>query len=117
MKKLKVLKIDNDVIEFDNKVKLYSEHITDCCEGHELTLSDLTIADFDGLEFNLANDNFFKRIEGYGIELIPIKGHSVRIPGHGYNNGYYSDNLNLIIEKDGKGLKRYDITECQDISD
>ncbi len=115
MNKLKVVKVSSDAIEFENGVKMYSNHDSDCCESHELTLSDLTIADFDKLEFDLSNDDFFKRIPDYGIELIPIHGHSIKIAGHGYNNGYYSDQLDLIIDKDGKIVKRYDITECQDI--
>lgn len=117
MENLKVINISSDAIEFENGVKLYSNHDSDCCEHHELTLEDLTIEDFNGLEFNLSNDDFFNRIPDYGIELIPIHGHSVKIAGHGYNNGYYSDQLDLIIEKDGKEIKRYDITECQVIED
>jgi hypothetical protein len=115
MEKLKVVKIGSDSIEFENGVKLYSNHDSDCCEWHELNLSDLTMADFKGLEFNLTNDGFFNRIPDYGIELIPLQGHSVKIAGHGYNNGYYSNQLDMIIKKDGKEIKRYDITECQDI--
>jgi len=115
MEKLKVVNIGSDAIEFENGVELYSNHDSDCCESHELTLSDLTMADFEGLQFDLTNDRFFNRIPDYGIELIPIHGHSVKIAGHGYNNGYYSDQLDMIIEKDGKEVKRYDITECQDI--
>jgi hypothetical protein len=115
MEKLKVVNIGSDAIEFENGVKLYSNHDSDCCESHELTLSDLTMADFEGLEFDLTNDGFFNRIPDYGIELIPLDGHSVKIAGHGYNTGYYSDQLDMIIEKDGKEIKRYDITECQDI--
>jgi hypothetical protein len=65
------------------------------------------MADFEGLEFDLTNDGFFNRIPDYGIELIPIHGHSVKIAGHGYNNGYYSDQLDMIIEKDGKEVQRF----------
>lgn len=115
MKKLKVINIGSNVIEFENKVKLYSNHDSDCCESHELTLTDLTMTDFEGLEFDLTNDGFFNRIPNYGIELIPLHGHSVKIAGHGYNNGYYSDQLDMMIEKDGNVIKRYDITECQNI--
>ena len=115
MNKLKVIKVDETGIYFDDNVKLYDYHNQDCCESHELYLTDLTIDDFNGLEFDLSNDDFFKRIDGYGIELIPIKGHSVKIAGHGDNNGYYSDQLVLIIEKDKNKVKEYDISECQDI--
>ena len=115
MNKLKVIKIEQGEIVFSNGVSLFGNHEQECCENHDLTTSDLTMSDFDGLEFDLTNDNFFKRIPDYGIELIPIHGHSVKIPAHGYNNGYYSSELELVIG-DGKGFtKTYDITDCQEI--
>ena len=117
MDKLKVAKIDSDTIEFENGVKLYSNHDSDCCESHSLSMSDLTMADFEGLEFDLTNDNFFKRITDYGIELIPTNGHSVNIPGYGSNNGYYSSNLDLILTNGKDFTKNYDISDCQVISD
>ncbi len=117
MKKLKVIAINSDTIVFDNNIELSSDHDQDCCEHHELTMSDLTLDDFIGLEFDLSNDNFFKKIEDFGIELIPIKGHSIKIPGHGYNNGYYGDNIDLIISKNNVVIKRYDISECQTIGE
>lgn len=114
----KLIKIDkkNPALIFDDGVKLYSDHHQDCCEHHEITLDDLELSDFEGLEFDFTNDNFFKRIEGFGIELIPVQGHSVKIPAHGYNNGYYGTDLELVIEGDGI-LKKYDISECQVIED
>lgn len=117
MDKLKVVNVKSDVIEFENGFSLYSNHDSDCCESHELYLKDLTLKEFEGLEFNLTNDNFFKRVPGYGIELIPIHGHPVRIAGHGYNNGYYSDQLDLIIKGPENFKKVFNITECQSIED
>lgn len=118
MKNLKVINLDSnmDIITFDNGVKLYSSHDQDCCESHYLSMSDLTISDFEGLEFDLTNDDFFERIEGYGIALKPLNGFPVRIPGYGSNNGYYSSNLDLIITNtNGNGIyKEYNISECQD---
>ncbi len=112
--KTKVIEVTKEHIKFDNGIKLYSNHDQDCCEHHELTLTDITLSDFEGLEFDLENDNFFKRIPQYGIELIPIQGFPVRIPGHGYNNGYYGNNIDLVLDyEDGKLFKKYDITECQ----
>ena len=113
MKNSKVIKVESDAIEFDNGVRLSSDHDQDCCENHYLNFEDLTLSDFDGLEFDLTTDDFFKRIEGYGIELVPLLGHSVKVPGYSSNNGYYSSNLALTIS--GNGLnKTFDITECQD---
>lgn len=110
----KVIKVDTYYIEFENGYVLNSEHKQDCCENHYLDFSHLTLEDFDGLEFDILSDNFFNKIEDYGIELVPIKGHSVRIPGYGSNNGYYSDNLFLVIENRAiRYSKSFDIRECQ----
>ena len=116
----KVVKIEksDDGIIFENGIMLLSDHDQDCCESHQLSVNDLTLEDFEGLEFDLSNDDFFRRIPDYGIELVPINGHSVKIPGHGYNNGYYSSNLLLLlVNPDSTEYKRYDISECQDIKD
>lgn len=112
----KLIKIESGFLLFDDGTKLYSDHQRDCCEHHWLSFDDLTPLDFEGLEFDFGSETFFKRIDGYGIELIPLFGHSVKIPGYGSNNGYYSSNLTLVIEKDGD-LKEFDITECQDWTD
>jgi len=116
MKNLKVVKVSQEGLEFDNGSKLYSDHESDCCENHWLDFEHSGIDDFSGLEFDLSGDSFFKKIDGYGIELIPLKGHSVKIPGYGSNNGYYSTELTLVIS-DGKTCKQFDITDCQEISD
>lgn len=113
-KNLKVIQINNDSIKFNDGTVLESEHEQDCCENHFLSFADLDLKDFNGLEFDLTNDNFFNRVEGYGIELLPINGYPIRVPGYGYNNGYYSGNLTLnIYNINSTYFKRYNITECQ----
>lgn len=110
----KVISIEKEKLLFDDGSTLYSEHWQDCCEEHYLDFSNLSIEDFYGLEFDLKN-TFFNRIEGYGIELIPVFGHSVKIPGYGFNNGYYSHNLDLVLKfNDGSEIK-FNITDCQDV--
>ena len=117
----KVIAIENGwvdgVIVFSNGYKLTTNHESDCCEHHYWSLTDLSLSDFDNLEFDFDDDNFFGRIEGYGICLVPVNGFPVRIPAYGSNNGYYSDNLSLVLSKDDKIIKEYDITECQESSD
>ena len=117
MKNLKVVKMDSDSLEFDNGVVLTSDHDQDCCESHYLSFEDLTLEDFEDLEFDLSNDNFFQRVEYYGIHLNPVNGHAIPIPGYGYNNGYYSDNLVLVVNDPNSGTRTYDITECQVVND
>ena len=113
MKRLKVVRLDSDTIEFETGIKLYSDHDQDCCESHYLCFDDLTMRDFDGLKFDLTNDDFFNRIEDYGIELIPTNGLSVKIPGYACNNGYYSSQLDLILTNGKDFTKKYDISKCQ----
>lgn len=116
MTNLKVVEIGAESLTFDNGMVLSSFHHFDCCESHYLSLGDLRLDDFEGLEFDLSNDDFFERIENYGIALKPKNGHPVRVPGYGSNNGYYSSNLSLMLEAaNGEIIQRYDITECQDI--
>ena len=74
---------------------------------------DLTLEDFKGLEFDLSNDDFFNRIKDYGIELLPTHGHSIKVPGYRSNNGYYSDNLSLILTEENGSSRTYDVTNCQ----
>jgi len=113
MDKVKVTKIARDSLTFNNGVRLYSNHDSDCWERHYLSLEDLSMQDFDGLEFDISGEDFFERLDGYGIALKPINGHPVRIPGYGYNNGYYSEQLDLILTN-GKGFQKvFDVSECQ----
>jgi hypothetical protein len=113
----KVVKIKNEddgIIVFSNGYRLTTHHKSDCCENHYWSLTDLTIGEFDGLEFDLDDDYFFRRIEGYGICLVPINGFPIRIPAYGFNNGYYSQNLSLVLSNGDEVIREYDITECQD---
>lgn len=110
----KVVKVDSEGIEFQYGIFLFSHHETDCCESHYLDFSHLTLNDFEGLEFDLSSDSFFEKIEGYGIELKPVFGHSIKIPGYGDNNGYYSSNLTLWLSDNKDFNKQYDISDCQE---
>ena len=65
------------------------------------------------MEFDLNDEKFFEEVEGYGIRLLPINGHPVSVPGYGFNNGYYSNQLDLIVKIDGKKVMEIDVTDCQ----
>lgn len=98
MKNLKAVKIENDELVFNDGTRLLSKHDQYCCEHHYLDFADLEISDFDGLEFDLTSDGFFNRVKDYGIELKPIKGHVVRVPGYG-------SNIDLVIaDANGKTI-------------
>ncbi len=115
--KTKVIEINENYIIFDNGMNLSSDHDSDCCEHHWVEFKSVNLKDFEGLEFNLEDDNFFERIKDYGIALKPIFGHPIRIPGYGSNNGYYSDNLSLTLSNGTTVIKSFDISECQYVND
>lgn len=113
---MKVIYVDSDSIRFEDKTVLYSDHQSDCCESHYLSFNDLSLGDFEGLDFDLSSDDFFERVPDYGIRLLPVDGQPISVPGYGYNNGYYSSDLTLILEK-GSEKRTFDISDCQVIED
>lgn len=115
--KSKIARISSDCIVFENGAVLSSSHDSDCCEHHWLDFNYAKEEDFKDLEFDLSGDEFFKKIEDYGIELVPIQGHSIKIPGYGSNNGYYSTELTLVLEGKDFKTRTFDISECQVIND
>lgn len=123
---MKIKKIDEEIVVFDDDSELFSHHDTDWCESHYLDFSMLkhynispktgkTINIYEQ-EFDFSNGVNFKRVEGMGILLFDVEGNSYLINGYGYNNGYYSDEIILIYKKD-KEEHRYDVSECQKIND
>ena len=113
---VKVIYVDKDVVRFDDQSELSSDHDQDCCEHHYLDFSGHSLSDFEGLEFDLSSPDFFEKVEDYGIRLLPVNGHPISVPGYGYNNGYYSANLTLVLERPS-GTTTFDITECQEVND
>jgi hypothetical protein len=111
---MKIKTINDYDIIFDDDSVLTSDHQQDCCEQHYLSFKDLTLEEVEGYEFSSPPD--FEKVPGYGIRLIPTKGHPVSIPGYGYNNGYYSCNLTLVYTNGGTET-RTDIIECQEHKD
>ena len=110
----KVTRVSSDQIRFDNGWCIESSHTQDCCESHYLAFVE---ADCPlGAEFDLTG-NFFEAVDGYGIRLLPVGGLPIPVPGYGSNNGYYSTELTLCVIADGKVIKTFDISECQEISE
>ena len=109
---MKVTRISEGLV-FDDGTLINSHHENDCCEDHYLDFEHISLSDFEGLDFDLSNDNFFERVPNYGIRLIPINGHPIPIPGYGSNNGYYSENLTLMVSFSDGNSRSYEITDCQ----
>jgi hypothetical protein len=113
---MKVIRVLGELV-FEDGTSLCSNHDNDCCETHYLDFDYVSMDDFEGLNFDLSNDNFFETVNGYGIRLIPTNGLPVSIPGYGYNNGYYSSDLELVLRLPDGTRRVYDISKCQEIFD
>lgn len=110
-------------------IQMYDYHENDCCEEHFIEwgygLDQIT----EEMRFTVnTNDyckGFIEKVEDYGIRIIPNPGtgHPIAFPGYGYNNGFYSTDLILIVVVFDKTSNttfhkvELDISECQDISE
>lgn len=114
----KIARLENELITFDDGSTLESHHDRDCCEHHELDPTGIDLKEVEDLEFDLTRplEELIERVEGYGIRLISSNNFPLSIPAYGYNNGYYSDQLELILTVNGK-KQILDITECQSYKD
>lgn len=114
----KITKITDDRITFDDGAYLYHDHDRCCCEHHWLDFNAVDFGEVTGLDFTLNSDgSFFRRVSGYGIQLLPTNGHPVSIAGYGSNNGYYSENIDLVLVDTNKIEHKFDVSECQTVND
>lgn len=117
---MKIIKIEDEKIKFDNDNELTYLHQQDCCES--------VYADFDILKtYNVSTktgkninikeidfcENLNELIEGIiacGFNMISKIGEKFFIPCYNIQNGYYSSDLKLVLQKNDK-------KEIMDISD
>lgn len=104
---MKIKEITDEHILFDNGTKITDYHGQDCCER--------VYADFESLKTTSIMDKNFRDIRITGAKDSGVKLNGYFIPCYNDQNGYYSSDLELIIEyPEKKGLKttkRIDITE------
>lgn len=112
----KIIKLEAGRITFDDGHTISSNHNTDCCEWHEIDASGISIEEVKDLEFDLSLpfEELIQKVEGYGIRINPINNFPLSVPAYGYNNGYYGNNIDLILSKGNKVIWEHDITECQE---
>jgi hypothetical protein len=101
---MKVIKIDETGLEFDDGTKISDIHQQDCCEHvyadwQQLKDTDILNKEIDEIKIEGVKDSGF-RLNGYFI------------PCYNEQNGYYGDELSLEITKSGSKEKRIiDISE------
>lgn len=123
---MKITKIDEKTIKFDDGFSgktLEWEHEQDCCEDVYADFSalkaynispktgePLSIYDVDFEETIL---NLIVPVEDEGFSLVSKKGEKFFVPCHNEQNGYYSDDLFLILTDAYDGdSERIDVSSC-----
>ena len=119
---MRIKKIGNDYLEFDNGLLMTSDHWTECCESHWAdfsVMSGYNLNTTTGREINIYNVEFdenikenIQLIKDEGFNLIAKDGSKYFIPCYAENNGYYGSDLTLCITIDGVN-EEIDISECQ----
>lgn len=101
---MKCIEIISEKLIFSDGTVIYSHHDQDCCEE--------VYADFTALEDTTFKDEDFSEIVIEEVKTSGIRINGYFVPCYDIQNGYYSNNLKLIIEKpNGEGIK-LDITGC-----
>ena len=122
---MKITKICEEKIEFDNGTTMSSHHKQDCCEWHWANFETLAsynlnpktgeTIDIKDIEFPDNIHRNIKLIPGEGFNMIAKDGSRYFVPCYGENNGYYSTNLKLLIHREWKKDVEIDLTQCQSI--
>uniref|UniRef100_A0A6M3L922 Uncharacterized protein n=1 Tax=viral metagenome TaxID=1070528 RepID=A0A6M3L922_9ZZZZ len=93
--------IGDEGISFDD-IKIEHAHSQDCCENVYADWSHVEMYKKD-LEEKGFENLVIKLVEGEGLLLCFLNkwddGVKIFIPCYNYQNGYYSDNLDLLITK------------------
>lgn len=98
----KLTAIEEDRLLFSDGTVIRCHHDQDCCEN--------VYADFKQLEDTNIKDQLFPNFKIEGIQNSGFRLNGYFIPCYSKQNGYYSDNLALIVDKPDGVSQKIDIT-------
>jgi hypothetical protein len=114
---MKIIKYEENLIEFDNGCIIEFEHVDECCEHVYADceyLSNYNILPHTGetikigdIDFPEDIENNIIKVEGEGVKLKAKDGSVWFIPCYDEQNGYYSSDLSIRVNN-----KYIDITGC-----
>lgn len=94
---MKVIKQDEEMVEFDNGLKIIGEGDQDCCAVNYLDFEQLPV----GTELPTANAGEFVNmitLKDDGFSVKDIDGTPKWVQARSKQNGYYSNRTTLILE-------------------
>ncbi len=102
---MKIKEITSDYALFDDGTKLSSYHDQDCCENVYADFEQLKTTAIENEEFTYEDLLQMQGIEDTGVK---IKGYL--IPCYNSQNGYYSSNLEMVVESPNKPTVKIDVS-------
>ena len=101
---MKLIKAEtNKGIVFNDGTTIIDHHDQDCCEH--------VYADFDQLADTNIFDNDFNEIEIEGVKEAGFRLNGYFVPCYDQQNGYYSNDLALIIKKPDGFKRKVDVSD------
>ena len=100
---MKVVKIDDERIVFDNGNYITFSHIPDCCENNYADFMQLSDTGIENETFNTRL--IFEKVDGSGFRFGNL-GKMYFVPCYSEQNGYYSSDVNI---------KYYHDQDCCDV--
>lgn len=91
----KIIKLEENLIEFDDGTMITADHCQDCCENN--------YADCEQLDDIARNTDFdtanlvFEEVEGSGFRFGNAPAKMFFVPCYSDQNGYYSDDVYIYL--------------------
>lgn len=100
---MKIIKITDEEILFDNGCKLTYYHDQDCCEDNYADFTQLEDTGIENEEFEF-NTKMFEFKDEEGFRLVAQSGNKYFVPCYSCQNGWYSSGLDIIFTN---GIGKY----------
>lgn len=101
---MKVIKSDENILEFDNGLTITGDHDKDCCEYNYLDFEQLPV----GTELKTMDaKQFAKRIsvKDDGFSIKDINNVPKWVQARSIQNGYYGSSVDATIEYNGETIR------------
>ena len=89
---MKISKVTQEAIEFDNGSNITFDHQQDCCEYNYADFEQLEEA---ALEYNFDEKLYFEHVEGSGFRFGNKGKRMFFVPCYSDQNGFYSDDVSI----------------------
>lgn len=89
---MKILKVTEDYIEFNNGNRIGFDHDQDCCEYNYVDFNQLEECAFD---YEFDEDLVFESVKENGFRFGNKQGYMFFLPCYLEQNGFYSDDVDI----------------------